>query len=106
MLSVREKDNRRQPSRARETRIAASYNVILPDIPRYVCNVSIKARVGKHRDDISFISENNCEEFLTRAGSFAEKSLPKIYNLLRDARNKNAIVFRTNEEINECLDHI
>ena len=86
------------------TRIQQCDTVFLFDLPTEVCLQGATERLGKGRNDLPWIEKELDPEFEGFIKDFAEKSLPRIYELLEKYKaNKQVIIFKSREEADEYL---
>lgn len=78
------------------------------DLPTDICLESIKQRTGKKREDLPdyLIEDGSDEEFLELVKHFNENNRQNILNLIEIYKNKNIIVFKSREEVNEYLNKL
>ena len=79
-----------------ETRLEHCDAVFLLDFPLDVCLAGAAARVGKKREDMPWVEEEFDEEF-------PNEKLPEIYQMLERYKDKNVIIFKSRQEVNEYL---
>ena len=95
-------------NRTIEIRLQQCDTVFLFDLPTDVCLQGAKERLGKGRYDLPWIEKELDPEFEGFIKEFAEKSLPKIYNLIEKYKaEKDIVIFKTRDEaddyLNNCL---
>ncbi len=91
-------------NRTIETRLQRCDTVFLFDLPTEVCLQGATERLGKECYDMPWIEKELNPEFEGFIKDFAEKSLPRIYELLeRYKENKQVIIFKSREETDEYI---
>ncbi len=94
-------------NRTIETRLEQCDTVFLFDLPTEVCLQGATERLGKGRYDLPWIEKELNPEFESFIKDFAEKSLPRIYELIEKYKtNKQVIIFKSREETDEYLKSI
>ena len=68
-----------------------------------VCLAGAAARVGKKREDMPWVEEEFDEEFRQWIVDFPNEKLPEIYQMLERYKDKNVIIFKSRQEVNEYL---
>lgn len=91
--------------RTLELRLEKCDTVFLLDIPTDICLEGAKLRVGKKREDIPFFEETLNEEFAKKIKNFSLEKLPEIYKILEKNKDKNIIIFKSREEIEEYFNN-
>lgn len=86
-----------------ETRLEYCDAVFLLDFPLEVCLAGAAARVGKKREDMPWIEEELDKEFRQWIVDFPNEKLPEIYQMLERYKNKNVIIFKSRQEMDEYL---
>ena len=90
--------------RTLEVRIKECDTIFLLDIPLQTCLESVRARIGKKRNDLPWLEKELDEDFEKWIYSYPDKSLPKIYELLEKyADNKRIYIFKSRSEIDSYL---
>lgn len=90
--------------RTLEKRLDKCDTVFLLDFPLEECILGAESRIGKKREDLPWIEEKFDEEFKQHIVDFPKNKLPQIYELLEKYRkNRNVIIFKTREEIDNFL---
>ncbi len=77
--------------------------MFLLDFPLEVCLAGAAARVGKKREDMPWVEEEFDEEFRQWIVDFPNEKLPEIYKMLERYKDKNVIIFKSRQEIDEYL---
>lgn len=91
--------------RTLEMRLKECDTMFLLDFPLEECILGAKSRIGVKRSDLPWIEESLDEEFKQFIIDFPKKKLPKIYELIEKYKmNKNIIIFKTREEIDQYLE--
>ena len=90
-------------SRTIENRIKACDMVILFDLPVSVCLDGAISRLGKERYDMPWIDTELDPKLKKEIEEFPNKNLPVIYALLDKYCDKNIIIFKSREQVNEFL---
>ncbi|MBQ3182448.1 MAG: AAA family ATPase [Clostridia bacterium] len=85
--------------RTLEVRFKRCDTVFLLDLPTEVCLQGVRNRIGKKRDDMPWVEDELDEEFKTWILDFPKKTLPHTYELIEKYRDKNVIVFKSHNEI-------
>ncbi len=92
-------------SRTIEMRIKECDTVFLFDLPAEVCLQGATERIGKGRYDLPWLETELDPEFEAFIKSFAETSLPQIYELLEKYKDeKEIIVFKSRQEADEYIE--
>lgn len=86
-----------------EQRFQACDTIFLLDFPLDVCLNGALSRIGKKRDDLPWLEENPDEEFIEFIKDFPNKQLPLIYELLNKYNDKNIIIFKSREQLQQYL---
>ena len=87
-----------------EMRLKECDTVFLFDLPTEVCLQGVTERIGKERYDLPWLETGLDPEFKKFIEEFPKDTLPYIYNLLGEYRDKmNVIIFRSREEAGEYL---
>lgn len=94
-------------SRTIEMRLKECDTVFLFDLPVEVCLQGATERIGKGRYDLPWLETELDPEFEAFIKSFAETSLPQIYELLEKYKNeKEIIVFTTRKAADEYIESL
>ncbi len=94
-------------NRTIEMRLQQCDTVFLFDLPTDVCLQGAKERLGKGRYDLPWIEKESDPEFEGFIREFAEKSLPKIYNLIEKYKNgKDIVIFKSREEADDYINYV
>lgn len=86
-----------------ELRMEACYTVIFLDYPLDVCLDGIKERRGKPRSDMPWIETEEDSEFIEFIKNYNEQQKPKVLELLKKSSDKNIVIFKSREEVDEFL---
>lgn len=90
--------------RTLEMRLKECDTVFLLDIPAEICLEGAKSRIGKRREDLPWLETELDEDFQRWICGYPEKSLPKIYALLKEyGAGKQIHIFRSREEADAFL---
>ncbi|MCR1899815.1 adenylate kinase [Irregularibacter muris] len=92
--------------RTLEIRLKECDTVFLLDYPLNVCLAGAKSRIGKKREDMPWIETEFDEEFKQWIEDFPEDQLPQIYDLLKENKQKNIVIFKSREEADKYLESI
>ena len=87
-----------------EQRIKACDTIFLLDFPLDICLNGALSRIGKKRDDLPWVEEVADEEFIDYIKDFPNEQLPYIYELLTKYNDKEIIIFKKREQLQEYLD--
>ncbi len=94
-------------NRTIEIRLQQCDTVFLFDLPTDVCIQGAKERLGKGRYDLPWIEKELDPEFEGFIKDFAEKSLPKIYNLIEKYKaEKDIVIFKSREEADDYINYV
>lgn len=91
--------------RTLEKRLKECDTVFLLDLPVEVCLSGAMLRVGKMREDMPWIEEQLDEEFREWILKFSENELPNIYTMLNKYRQKQIVVFKSREEVEQYYEN-
>ena len=90
-----------------EIRLRQCDTVFLFDLPTEVCVQGAIERLGKGRYDMPWIEKELSPEFEGFIKSFAEDSLPKIYELIDRYKNgKQIIIFKSRKEADDYINNL
>jgi adenylate kinase family enzyme len=90
-----------------EMRVEAADTVFLFDLPKEVCLEGALARIGVVRADMPWREEELDPAFRQQIESFAENTLPEIYEILgRYENEKKIIIFKSRDEADDFLKNI
>ena len=89
--------------RTLEIRLKKCDTVFLLDFPVSVCLSGVESRIGKPREDMPWIEQEFDAEFKEWIINFPKKELPHVYELLEKHKDKNVIIFKSHNEIDEFL---
>ena len=94
-------------NRTIEMRLQHCDTVFLFDLPTDVCLQGAKERLGKGRYDLPWIEKESDPEFEGFIREFAEKSLPKIYNLIEKYKaEKDIVIFKSREDADDYINYV
>jgi hypothetical protein len=92
--------------RTLELRIKECDTVFLLDYPLDVCLFGVRSRIGKEREDMSWIEEEFDEEFKQWIIDFSKDQLPQIYNLIKKYQNNKEIhIFYSRKQAQQYLEN-
>lgn len=80
--------------------------VFLLDFPVSVCLSGVELRIGKPREDMPWIEQEFDVDFKEWIINFPKKELPHVYELLKKYKDKNVIIFKSHNEIDEFLEKL
>ena len=86
-----------------EKRIAACDTVFFLDYPLEVCIDGVRQRRGKPRSDMPWIEFEEDSEFIEFIKGYNVQQRPRVLELLRKYRDKNAVVFKDRKEAESFL---
>jgi adenylate kinase family enzyme len=88
-----------------EFRIQYADTIFFLDMPTKLCLESERLRRGKPRDDLPsyLIEEGEDEEFVNLITNFQDNQRHLIVEILEKHKDKNIIVFKSREEVNQYL---
>lgn len=91
-------------NRTIKSRLQQCDTVFLFDLPTAVCLTGATERLGKCRYDMPWIENELDPEFEIFIKDFAEKSLPRIYELIEKYKaDKQVIIFKSREETDDYI---
>lgn len=94
-------------NRTIEMRLKECDTVFLFDLPTEVCIQGATERLGKGRYDMPWIEKELNPEFEDFIKEFAEKSLPRIYELIEKyISKKQVIIFKSREDADEYINKV
>lgn len=94
-------------NRTIEIRLQQCDTVFLFDLPTDVCLQGAMERLGKGRYDLPWIEKESDPEFEGFIKEFAEKSLPKIYNLIEKYKaQKDIVIFKSRDEADDYINYV
>ncbi|MBQ7122839.1 MAG: adenylate kinase [Clostridia bacterium] len=94
-------------NRTIEMRLKECDTVFLFDLPTEVCIQGATERLGKGRYDVPWIEKELNPEFEDFIKEFAEKSLPRIYELIEKyISKKQVIIFKSREDADDYIDKV
>ncbi len=94
-------------NRTIEMRLQHCDTVFLFDLPTDVCLQGARERLGKGRYDLPWIEKESDPEFEGFIREFAEKSLPKIYNLIEKYKaEKDIVIFKSREDADDYINYV
>ena len=76
------------------------------DLPLKDCFDGVKERRGKTRSDIPWIETEEDSEFIKFIENFNNSQRPDILALLDKYSNKNIVIFKSREEVDDFIEHI
>lgn len=76
------------------------------DYPPEICLAGAKARIGTKREDMPWIETEFDREFRQWIVDFPVQTLPKIYQMLDNYKDKNIVIFKSREEADLYLNKI
>ncbi len=86
-----------------EMRLQCCDTVFFLDIPTQECLRGIEERRGKVRADMPWIESETDEELVAFVKSFSAECRPKMMAMMDKYDDKNIVVFKTREQIEEYL---
>lgn len=89
--------------RTLEIRLKECDTVFLLDLPISVCLAGAEARIGTQREDMPWKEETMDEEFRDWILHFARDEMPHVYELLNQYRDKNIVIFKSREEVDQYI---
>ena len=92
--------------RTLEMRLKECDTVFLLDFPVSVCLSGVELRIGKPREDMPWIEQEFDVDFKEWIINFPKKELPHVYELLKKYKDKNVIIFKSHNEIDEFLEKL
>ena len=94
-------------NRTIEMRLQQCDTVFLFDLPTDVCLQGATERLGKGRYDLPWIEKELDPEFEVFIKEFAEKSLPRIYELIEKYKSvRRVVIFKTREESDVFINNL
>ena len=93
-------------NRTIEMRLKECDTVFLLDFPVSVCLSGVELRIGKPREDMPWIEQEFDVDFKEWIINFSKKELPHVYELLKKYKDKNVIIFKSHNEIDEFLEKL
>jgi len=92
-------------SRTVEMRLKECDTVILFDLPTEVCLQGVIERLGKYHYDLPWIEKELDPEFESFIKSFANNSLPELYELIEKyGAEKQVIIFKSRKDADAFLE--
>lgn len=93
--------------RTMEMRLQQCDTVFLFDLPVEVCLQGAEARIGRPRPDMPWIEAEVDPEFQKMIEDFPKDTLPKIYELIEQYKDKKqVVVFHLRKEADACIESI
>ena len=92
--------------RTLEMRLKECDTVFWLDFPVSVCLSDVELRIGKPREDMPWIEQEFDVDFKEWIINFSKKELPHVYELLKKYKDKNVIIFKSHNEIDEFLEKL
>ena len=89
-----------------EQRLDKCDTVIFLDFSTDDCILGVKERMGKPRDDMPWIEIEEDREFIEFIKSFNDIQRPVIMDLLERYGDKNIVIFKSREEVDEFLEEL
>ena len=89
-----------------EQRLEKCDTVIFLDFSVDDCILGVKERMGKPRDDMPWIEIEEDREFIEFIKSFNDIQRPVIMDLLERYGDKNIVIFKSREEVDEFLEEL
>ena len=90
--------------RTLEIRIKECDTIFLLDLPPEICLEGAKSRIGKKRSDFPWLETEFEEDFRNWIVDYPNKSLPKIYELLKKYQaSKQIYIFKSRDETDRYL---
>lgn len=89
-----------------EQRLDKCDTVIFLDFSTDDCILGVKERMGKPRDDMPWIETEEDREFIEFIRSFNDIQRPVIVDLLERYGDKNIVIFKSREEVDEFLEEL
>ena len=86
--------------RTLEMRLKECDTVFLMDMPVSVCLAGAKTRIGIKREDMPWKEDKLEDEFRDWIINFSRDEMPQVYELLKKYKEKNIVVFKSPEEVN------
>ena len=90
-------------NRTLDVRFEKCDTVFLLDFPCEICLSGVENRIGKKRDDMPWVETEFDPEFKQWILDFNKDKLPHIYELIDKHADKDIIIFKTREEMNNYL---
>lgn len=88
-------------NRTLEMRLRECDTAFLLDFPVDVCLSGVAARIGTKREEMPWVEEEFDPEFKEWILNFSRDKLPYIYEMLEKYKDKNIIIFKSREELEE-----
>ncbi len=94
-------------NRTIEMRLQQCDTVFLFDLPTEICLQGAIERLGKGRYDLPWIEKELNPEFECFIKEFADKSLPRIYELIEKYKTeKQVVIFKAREEADNYISNL
>ena len=90
-------------SRTYEVRFRACDTVFFLDFDEKQCMAGITDRIGKDRPDIPWTETGLDPELVELVKNYAENNRPVVHSLLEEYKEKQSIIFKSREEMDEWL---
>lgn len=87
-------------------RLSLCDTVFFLDYPTDLCLEGVEERRGKKREDMPWIETEEDTEFTEFIKNFNTTQRPQILDLLEHYKDKNIVVFRSRQELNNYLDEL
>ena len=91
-------------NRTLEIRMEACDTIFFLDYPLDMCLLGAKERIGKERDDFPWFEDKLDENFKQKILDFSQKGMPRIYELLKQYKNKEIHIFHSRDEANSFIE--
>lgn len=92
--------------RTMETRLKECDTVFLLDFSVDVCLSGVSERIGKAREDMPWVEQEFDSDFKQWIIDFSNIELPQVYSLLEKYSNKNILIFKSRQEIDDFLGNL
>ena len=95
-------------SRTYEPRFSSCDTVIFLDFSEEECMNGIRERIGTARTDIPWVEDRLDPELAELVTGYRKENRPKLYRLIEQHSDKQALIFKTRDEAGDwlsCLSH-